>query len=147
VAAVLAAGAAAARIGTRFVAAAESGAHPQYVRALIEAKAEDSVLTDVFAVGWEAPHRVLRSAVEAARAFQGDVVGEHEWAGARMQIPRFGPDSPDRGTTGEIAAMALYAGQSVGAVRAVEPAREIVAELIGGAEELLRRLAPTIGDR
>ena len=34
--------------------------------------------------------------------------------------------------------MALYAGQSVGAVRGVQPAGEIVAELMEEAERLLR---------
>jgi len=37
--------------------------------------------------------------------------------------------------------MALYAGESVGAVREVQPAGEIVAELAAEASELLRRLA------
>jgi NAD(P)H-dependent flavin oxidoreductase YrpB (nitropropane dioxygenase family) len=41
-AAVLAAGADGARIGTRFVAARESGAHPRYVDALIAARPEDT---------------------------------------------------------------------------------------------------------
>jgi NAD(P)H-dependent flavin oxidoreductase YrpB (nitropropane dioxygenase family) len=69
VASVLAAGAAAVRIGTRFVAAAESGAHPSYVEALIGARRSDTVVTEAFGAGWpNAPHRVLRSAVEAAEA-------------------------------------------------------------------------------
>src|ERR1051326_9116232 len=42
-AAVLAAGAAGARTGTRFVAAAESDAHPEYVRALLGARAQDTL--------------------------------------------------------------------------------------------------------
>jgi nitronate monooxygenase len=142
VAAALAAGASGVRVGTRFVAAAESGAHPDYVRALVEARAEDSVLTDVFKAEWDAPHRVLRSAIEAVRAFSGDVVGEEVWGSEKMPIPRFGVSSPSRDTTGEVRAMALYAGTSVGGVRAVQPAREIVDELMGGAEELLRRAAP-----
>ncbi len=40
-AAVLNAGAAGARVGTRFVASAESGAHPEYVAALLAASAEE----------------------------------------------------------------------------------------------------------
>ena len=50
--AVLAAGADAVRVGTRFVAAAESEAHPRYVDALVEAVAADTVLTEAFGVGW-----------------------------------------------------------------------------------------------
>ena len=134
------------RIGTRFIAAAESDAHPEYVRAVVEAKADDSVLTDVFSVGWDAPHRVLRSAVDAVRAFSGgEVVGETEWGGEKMPVARFSVEPPSRSTTGAVGAMALYAGESVGAVRSVQPARAIVGELIDGAEELLRGAASTIG--
>jgi enoyl-[acyl-carrier protein] reductase II len=35
--------------------------------------------------------------------------------------------------------MALYAGQSVGAVKRVAPAREIMKELVEEAEDILRR--------
>jgi len=38
-----------------------------------------------------------------------------------------------------MAAMALYAGESVGAVRAVEPAAAIVRELADGTARLLRQ--------
>jgi hypothetical protein len=41
-------------------------------------------------------------------------------------------------TTGAVRAMAIYAGQSVGAVREIQPAGKIVAELMDGAERLLR---------
>jgi nitronate monooxygenase len=44
-AAALAAGASAVRVGTRFVAAAESEAHPLYVEKLIAAEAPDTILT------------------------------------------------------------------------------------------------------
>jgi NAD(P)H-dependent flavin oxidoreductase YrpB (nitropropane dioxygenase family) len=143
-AAALAAGAAAVRVGTRFVTARESGAHPAYVKALVEAGAEDTVLTDTFSVMWpNAPHRVLRSCVEAARACPKDVTGEIEITpGRRIPVPRFGVPCPTRETTGEIEAMALYAGESVGQVCAVEPAAAIVEELSQGAERLLRSAAP-----
>ena len=49
-AAVLAAGASGARIGTRFVSAVETGAHPDYVKALTEAESDDSVATGAFSV-------------------------------------------------------------------------------------------------
>jgi len=50
VAATLAAGAAGVRVGTRFVAAPECDAHPEYVTALVAAGAEDTVLTERFSV-------------------------------------------------------------------------------------------------
>jgi len=139
VAAVLAAGAAGVRIGTRFVASAESGAHPAYIEALLRATATDTVLTTAFSVGWpDAPHRVLGSCIEAAEAFKGDVVGEEHSGPSVFPIPRFAPPPPSRTTTGAVEAMALYAGQSVGAVQHTQPAAAIVAELIEGAEQLLR---------
>jgi nitronate monooxygenase len=138
VAAALAAGAAGVRVGTRFVAATESGAHPEYVAALLQAGSEDTVLTEAFSVMWpNAPHRVLRSCVDAAGALTQDIAGEVDWGGQTMPIPRFGVMVPTVQTRGRIAAMALYAGESVGAVRRVQLAADIVRELIDGAEELL----------
>jgi NAD(P)H-dependent flavin oxidoreductase YrpB (nitropropane dioxygenase family) len=138
-AAALAAGAAGARVGTRFVASHESGAHPAYVDALLRAKATDTVLTTAFSVGWPGvPHRVLRSCIDAAGAFDGDVVGEEHLGGSVVPVLRFGTPPPGRTFTGAIEAMALYAGQSVGAVQKPQPAAAIVAELVDGAERLLR---------
>ena len=77
----------------------------------------------------DAPHRVLRTCVDAAGAFAGDVVGEAVLGGQRMPVPHLAPPCPGRTTTGTIGAMALYAGQSVGAVTRTQPAAEIVAEL------------------
>ena len=126
VAALLEAGAAGVRVGTRFVAADEADAHPEYVAKLIAGSRRDTLITEAFSVGWPgAPHRVLRSAVEAAARLDRPVaatLGERE-------IPRFASTPPTRGTRGEIAAMALYAGESVDAVVRIQPAAEIVGEL------------------
>ena len=142
VAACLAAGASAVRVGTRLLATEESGAHPRYVAALLEAGAEDAVLTDAFSVMWPRgpePHRTLRSALEAAEAFDGEVVGETRMGAGALPVPRFGVPCPNRDTTGEIAAMVHYAGQSVGATTKVLPAAQVIQELADGAERLLRR--------
>jgi hypothetical protein len=118
-AATLAAGAAGVRVGTRLVAAKESGAHPAYIDALIAAAADDTVVTETFSTDWpNAPHRVLRSSIEAATANHTEPVGyaEDGWA-----IPRLHPALPERGTTGHIEAMALYAGESVDGVKGFSP--------------------------
>ena len=133
IAAVLAAGADGVRMGTRFIAAQESNAHPDYVKALIAARAEDSVRTTLFHV--ECPlcpstHGVLRQAIQAAESFEGEYVAEIELDGERHQIARFRGVPPFNGFHGHIEAMACYAGQSVGAVKRVQPAAEIVAELM-----------------
>ncbi len=139
-AAALAAGADGVRVGTRFVAAAEADAHPEYVKALIAAQPKDTVYTEAFSTGWpDAPHRVLRSCVEAARAFQGEIVGWHSWFGERLPIQRFACLPVDTSATGAIEAMPHWAGESVGAVKRVQPAAEIVHELADDAEKLLRQ--------
>ena len=133
VAAVLVMGAAGVRVGTRFIAAEESNAHPDYVKAVIDAKAEDSVRTSLFHVDCPlcpSTHGVLRSAIEAAEALDKEVVAEVEIGGERRQIRRFQGTPPFKGVSGEIPAMACYAGQSVGAIKRVQPAAEIVAELM-----------------
>ncbi len=139
-AAVLAAGADGARMGTRFVAAAESDAHPRYVEALIAARPADTVYGRDFVYGWGAPGRVLRSCVEAAEAFADEVVGEvPSLDGTREPLHRFEPDAITRGVTGAIEAMPLWAGESVGGVTRVQPAAEIVRDVAEEAERRLRR--------
>ena len=141
-AAILACGASGARIGTRFVAATESGAHPHYVRALIDASAADTCLTEAFSVMWpNAPHRVLRSAVAAAEARPEEIVGETRIGDQTVPVQRFSVVCPTSDTEGHVTAMALYAGESVTNVNAVQPAAEIVAELVAGAEAALTSAA------
>jgi len=139
-AAALAAGAAAVRVGTRFAAAAESDAHPEFVRALVDAAGTDTVLTTAFSHGWpDAPHRVLRRAVEEAEAAGADVVGRVVDGDRSRDVPRWDVDPPTRWAEGRITAMAMYAGQGVGAVTGSPGAAEIVRELAEEAERLLRR--------
>jgi NAD(P)H-dependent flavin oxidoreductase YrpB (nitropropane dioxygenase family) len=138
-AAVLACGGGAARMGTRFVAATESGAHPAYVKALLAASAADTCLTEAFSGMWpDAPHRVLRSSIARAEALADGVIGEARLGDQVIPIQRFSVIAPTLETTGQIDAMALYAGESVGDVTTVAPAAAIVADLVAGAERLLR---------
>ena len=119
-------GAAGVRVGTRFVTAVETRAHPRYVELLLAASGDATVLTEAFEVGWaDAPHRVLQSAVDAAFAFHGDLTGSR----GDIEISHWASMPPNRETIGEIDAMALYAGMGVGDVTRVEPAADIVADL------------------
>jgi NAD(P)H-dependent flavin oxidoreductase YrpB (nitropropane dioxygenase family) len=131
VAAVLAAGASGVRVGTRFIASAESDAHPDWVAAVLAAGPEDAVVSEAYNEGLvpPGPHRVLRGALEAAAALPEGTAGVLRLAGAEIPVPRFGPQPPTRDSTGATDAMAHYAGQSAGAVREVRPAAEIVAAL------------------
>ena len=132
------------RVGTRFVAAAEADAHPIYVDRLIAARAEDTVYTEAFSANWpHAPHRVLRSSVTAAEAFDGEVVGETlNLDGARESLPRLGALAVTRDTIGRIEAMSLWAGESVGAVKRVQPAAEILNELAEETERFMQARTP-----
>ena len=118
------------RVGTRFVAAEESLAHPDYVEALIRASHDDTVITTEFDVGWpNAPARVLRSSLEAARSSEDPcaTVGEQAWP-----VPRFSTLPPTKDARGNVAALPHYAGFSVDGVTKRQSAKEIVDELLSG---------------
>jgi nitronate monooxygenase len=141
-AAVLAAGAAGVRIGTRFIAASESGAHPEYVLELLAAGPESTEITDGFA---ECPMcatlpraRVLRSAIAAVDALDQETVGAMPSADGEQPLPPRAGLPPHKEVSGQIHAMALYAGSGVEHITAVRPAADIVRELAEGAEALLR---------
>ena len=107
------------RVGTRFVATNESGAHPDYVAALVDAGGEDTELTSRFDGGWpNAPHRVLRRCIAAAQSLPDS------------DPMRWSAMPPSRDVPGDVSAMAMYAGTGVGAVRARVPAADVVAELM-----------------
>jgi NAD(P)H-dependent flavin oxidoreductase YrpB (nitropropane dioxygenase family) len=127
--AALAAGAAAVVMGTRFLASDESDAHPRYKAHLLAAEGRDALLTDLFDVGWPAPHRVLRNSTyerwdAAGRPPPGERPGEGEEVA--RGVPRYAANLPNSGVDGDIEAMAMYAGQGVGMIDAVEPAAAIV---------------------
>ena len=131
----LALGADGVRVGTRFVATVESAAHPIYVELLSAATGADTALTETFSQGWpDAPHRVLASSIKAARESVDPVATIRQRDGSETPFPRFGTAPPTADMTGDIRAMALYAGTGVDAVHGRVPASEIVAELAEGLE-------------
>jgi NAD(P)H-dependent flavin oxidoreductase YrpB (nitropropane dioxygenase family) len=107
------------------------------------------VYLTLFNPGWpDAPHRTLRnSTVQAwelagrpaapARPGEGDVVA-HAPDGTRL----YGPDPAVGGATGEVEALALYAGHSAGIVKDVLPAAAIVDELTRDAARAFARPSP-----
>jgi NAD(P)H-dependent flavin oxidoreductase YrpB (nitropropane dioxygenase family) len=140
VAAVLALGAQAAWLGTRFLLAEEMPIHEDYRRALINAAETDAQwYPNLYDVGWpDSPHRALRNSTaqawEAAgcppddqRPGWGDVIARFASGEA---IVRYEPAPPMTGTTGDIEALSMWAGQSVALARQSQPAADIVAELI-----------------
>lgn len=153
VVAVLALGAQAAVLGTRFLASAESRAHPHYKQKVLEAGEEDTVRTTLFGYGWpNAPHRTLRTAFvrqwlgQEARGQESrpdePAVGRTVIAGQAMPVLRFMGFPPNRDASGDIESMDLLAGQGVGLVGEIKPAGEIVRELMEGVRHIVaQRLA------
>jgi nitronate monooxygenase len=142
VAAALAAGAAGVRMGTRFVATPESGAHPAYKDAIVAASGSGTVLTDAYRVMWpseQADARVLRSALNRAQTLPADApVGKLTMGPMTVDVPRFGVPPPTTTAEGHVTAMALYAGESVASIDAIEPAGELVRRIAADAEFHLR---------
>jgi len=144
-------GASGAWIGTRFLASEEVAIHPHYRERLLRAKEGDTIyLEELFDIGWpKAPHRVLRNSTvahwEAAgrpetgkRPGEGEVVATSK---SRGPIVRYRSYTPAADVDGDIDALALWAGQSVGLVHKIQPAAEIVLEIDREARVILRRLA------
>jgi NAD(P)H-dependent flavin oxidoreductase YrpB (nitropropane dioxygenase family) len=140
VAAVLALGAQAAWLGTRFLLADEMPIHAEYRRRLIAASETDAAwYADLYEVGWpDAPHRAIHNSTAerweaAGRPAPGGRPGEGEVIAhfaSGDPILRYSPAPPMVGTTGDIEALSLWAGQSVALARRSQPAAEIVAELV-----------------
>jgi NAD(P)H-dependent flavin oxidoreductase YrpB (nitropropane dioxygenase family) len=154
VAAVFALGAQAAWLGTRFLLAQEMPLHEEYRRRVIAAVETDAEwYPDLYDVGWpNAPHRALRNSTSeaweaAGRPADGSRPGEGEVIAhfpSGEAIVRYEPGAPLVGTTGDIEALSLWAGQSVALATKCQPAAEIVAELVSGlSREPDHRLART----
>jgi nitronate monooxygenase len=142
VAAVLALGAQAAWLGTRFLLAEEIPIHEEYRRRVMDAAETDTRwYANLYDVGWpDAPNRSLRNSTaeawEAAgrpppgsRPGDGDVIAHFASGEA---IVRYEPAAPMAGTTGDIEAISQWAGQSVALATQSRPAADIVTELVAG---------------
>lgn len=149
-AAVLALGADGAWIGTRLVASREAPFAREYKMRIVAASETDATYTTLFDIGWpDAPHRVLRNSTvaeweAAGRPPSGHRPGEGETLATRPDgkpIRRYSIEEPNIGMTGNLEALALYAGQSAGLVPGIEPAGTIVRRLVEQAESVIRGLA------
>jgi enoyl-[acyl-carrier protein] reductase II len=146
-------GAAGVQLGTRFVCASESIAHPHFKQAFIRASSRDAVpsvqLDERFPV---IPVRALVN--EGTRRFnevqrlvtekfnRGDISQkeaqleiEHFWAGALRRAV----------VDGDVENGSVMAGQSVGLVTCEQPAVEILRELIDQAASALRQRQSLVG--
>jgi len=151
-AAVLSLGAAAAWIGTRFLMSREATIHPRYRERLAEAAETDTYYGTLFDVGWpDGPHRVLRNETVAAweragRPPSGQRPGEGEEIALTPEggLVRYGDVTPQPDAAGDIDNLSLWAGQGVGLVGRLQPAAEIVREIVAEAGPALRRALTSV---
>jgi nitronate monooxygenase/enoyl-[acyl-carrier protein] reductase II len=139
-------------LGTRFLCSEEARAVLAYKERVVQGRAEDTVHTFLFDVGWpDAAHRVLRNkAVEeweaagrpapGGRPGEGELIGTMPLADTTVEVRRYAVFPPMPGFTGDIEYAALYAGESCSLVNDIKPAGQIVHDLVREAEEAVRTL-------
>lgn len=143
-AAVLAAGAAGANVGTRFLASEEASAHEGWKRAIIEAESEAAVRlepwTNLFPAEGEDAYavvpRVLSTEwVERLRADPGL---------AREQAEALRAQVIEVVTSGAPHELVPFTGQTAGLIRETLPAGEIVRRMVSEAEKAAKRLNDSV---
>ncbi|HEY1532623.1 MAG TPA: nitronate monooxygenase [Polyangiaceae bacterium] len=137
-AAVLAAGAQGAWLGTPFLAAVEARNSQRARERILAAGETDTVLTSAFDVGqgipWPAQFRGRALKNSFSERWHGHEAELAQDAAARQGL-QHAIEAQDYGTAH------VYAGQAVGLVELVEPAAEIVRRIQSEAEARLRALA------
>ena len=133
IAAMLALGADAVQLGTRFIATPEASVHDNYKRAVLAAEVEHTALVgrgrhpirqlkNAFSAKYEAAERAGASAAELETLFN-----EHSLKQAALN--------------GDVEWGKVEAGQSAGLVHDIKPAAEVMRELVTELEQARRRLA------
>lgn len=146
IAAYLEMGAAGVQLGTRFVCANESIAHPNFKKAFLRASARDAVpsvqidprlpVIPVRALRNKETERFAAKQREIAEQLDGKQL---EMAEAQLQIEHYWAGALRRAVIdGDVETGSVMAGQSVGMVTREQPTAEIIAELVGEAEAALK---------
>lgn len=149
-AAALSLGASAVWVGTRFLAASEANVHPDYLTRLLASSENDTAHFDnLFDIGWpNAPHRALKNSTSqmwedagkpdfGQRPGEGDVIASSATGG---DVLRYQSKSPSADLTGNVEAVSMWAGQGVSMVKEVQPARDIVRDIVDEAKVALERI-------
>jgi len=138
-------GAAGVQLGTRFVCARESIAHPRFKQAFIRAAARDAVpsvqldprfpVIPVRALANKATDRFMETQRDVIERFER---GELDLKAAQLEIEHFWAGALRRAVVdGDIENGSLMAGQSVGLVSREQSTQDIVTELIDQAVDAL----------
>ena len=135
-AAALSLGAQGVYVGTRFIATDECIAHPRYKEALVSAVDTGTLLLSkgrllLRVLKTEGTLKQQRE-VSAARAVQGKEPWERYFLSKEVRAAHL---------EGDLVKGLAYAGAAAGLVNDILPAKEVVARMVKGAEEVLKRLA------
>ena len=134
-------GASGAQLGTRFAAAVESIAHPNFKRAFVRANARDAIpsvqlderfpVIPVRGLVNEGTKRFLRHQGETRDRFQAGALSKED---AQLEIEQFWAGALRRAVIdGDVENGSVMAGQSVGMVTAEQPIASIIDELVSQA--------------
>jgi enoyl-[acyl-carrier protein] reductase II len=134
-------GAAGVQLGTRFVCATESIAHPRFKQAFIRASSRDALPTvqldprfpviPVRALVNQGTERFMAHQAEVLRRFAAGELTKEE---AQLDIEQFWAGALRRAVIeGDVEQGSVMAGQSVGLVTREQPTAEIIAELVDQA--------------
>lgn len=142
-------GAAGVQLGTRFVCATESIAHPNFKKAFLRASAREAITSVQIDPRLPViPVRALKNAgTESFTAKQREVAnlldsGAIEMGEAQLQIEHYWAGALRRAVIdGDVEGGSLMAGQSVGMVTKEEPVADIIATLMAEAAAALERRA------
>ena len=142
-------GAAGVQMGTRFVCATESIAHPKFKLAFIRANARDAMPTVQLDKRFPViPVRALNNQGTEAfmetqkRVLDKFIKGEVDQLAAQLEIEHFWAGALRRAAVdGDVEFGSLMAGQSVGMVTREEPVAAIMAELLAQAGDALKARA------
>lgn len=123
--------------GTAFLATDESFAHDYHKTRVTNATGDDTILTDAFVLNWPKGAAVRVIANSVTETLQGRYFGHDPatlpreaiaWDDTQPRL-RFSTDSPLRTTTGDLEAMALFAGQGAGTITDILPAATRLREM------------------
>ena len=145
IAASLEMGAVGVQLGTRFVCATESIAHPNFKKAFIRASSRDAIPSvqidprlPVIPVRALKNREMVAFAAKQVEVAQRLDSGEIEMMEAQLQIEHYWAGALRRAVIdGDVEGGSVMAGQSVGMVKREEPVVEIIAELVDEASAAL----------
>jgi NAD(P)H-dependent flavin oxidoreductase YrpB (nitropropane dioxygenase family) len=156
VAAALALGADGVWVGTRLVATPEAAVHSEHKRRLVEGKGEQTVRSAIFGPEWPHfnPMRVLRNRVVdewtdrlAEVPMVRDnlpVIGRTKFLAQQMEMRKFNVMLPTAETEGDWEEMPWLAGQGVGLIHDIRPAKEVVESMMADARAIMKRLSVSL---